>query len=350
MIARTARRVGARAVGSVDRAVGSWALRVADHGRAGTLDAPAREAALRLILPIYEAAFDAPATEVFPAPRPPSVALRRLGRRFGAPAWDLSWSSEYAPLCGETRDRYLCCVRNRRAAARVLSDPRSPRPTVVLLHGYLGGPHPIEERVWPIRRVLERGLDVALAVLPHHGPRRPRTPGRPAFPDNDPRLTVEGFRQAVHDVRGLVAWLLERGAPAVGVMGMSLGGYTAALLATLEPRLSFAVPLVPLASVADFARERRMLTGDAREQLMQHVLLERIYRVVSPLHRPPLVPPEGRLVLAAAHDGICPPSHAERIAEHWQVSLHRFYGSHILQLGRRRGFAALEAMLEGLGL
>lgn len=349
MIARTAKRVGARAVESVDRAVGTFALRMADRGRAGALSADARESALRLILPTYEAAFDEPTHALFPAPDAPAVTRRARGRRHRRPVEDLDWPSGYQPLCAQTSPRYLACAHNQRAAARLFSDPARPRPTIILLHGYLGGPHPIEERVWPIRHFTSRGLDVALAVLPHHGVRRPRAPGRPAFPDNDPRLTVEGFRQAVHDVRSLIAHLLARGAPAVGVMGMSLGGYTAALLATIEARLRFAVPLVPLSSVADFAKERNLLLGDERERLTQHVLLDRLYRVVSPVHRPPVIPPEGRLVLAAAYDRICPPQHAERIAAHWECALVRFYGAHLLQVGRRTGFTAVQRMLDELG-
>lgn len=42
-------------------------------------------------------------------------------------------------------------------------------------------------------------------------------------------------------------------------MGMSLGGYSTSLLATVEPRLAFAVPIIPLASVADFALEQGQL-------------------------------------------------------------------------------------------
>ena len=48
--------------------------------------------------------------------------------------------------------------------------------------------------------------------------------------------TVHAGAQAMWDVRRLIAWLRQPGqdAPAVGVIGYSLGGYTAALLAGLE--------------------------------------------------------------------------------------------------------------------
>jgi len=34
----------------------------------------------------------------------------------------------------------------------------------------------------------------------------------------------------------------------VGAFGMSLGGYTVALLASVEPQLAFAVPMIPIVS------------------------------------------------------------------------------------------------------
>lgn len=349
MIARTAKKLGARAASSLDQAVGLWAMRMSDHGRAVTLDPEGREAALRLSLPKYEAAFALDRAEFFPAPDLPQVAETPRRAHLGGPAMDLAWASRYEAFDPAVGERYRSCRHNRRGAARLFFDPRHPRPTVILLHGYLGGPHPIEERLWPIRWMRRRGLDVALCVLPHHGVRRPHTPGRPAFPDNDPRFTVEGFRQAVHDVRSLIRWLKHRGAPSVGVMGMSLGGYTSALLATAEPALDFAVPMVPLASVAAFAKERGRLVGTSQEQLLQYVLLDRIYRVVSPLHGRVLVPPAGRLVLGAAYDRICPISHAERLAEYWQAPLIRFYGAHLMQLGRGEAFRAFGRMLAGIG-
>ena len=132
-------------------------------------------------------------------------------------------------------------------------------------------------------------------------------------------------------------------------MGMSLGGYVSALMATVEPRLDFAVPMIPLSSVADFAKQRGLLNGSRTDHLYQHVMLDRVYRVVSPLHAPALVPPEGRLVLAARDDRICPISHAERLAEHFEAPLVRFAGSHLMQYGRGRGFRAVGRMLSSIG-
>lgn len=91
-------------------------------------------------------------------------------------------------------------------------------------------------------------------MLPFHGPRAP-VANRPAFPAPDPRFTNEGFRQAVWDLTALLAWLRARGHGPIHLAGMSLGGYTAALLGTLVQDLASLLLVVPLASLALFARQ-----------------------------------------------------------------------------------------------
>jgi pimeloyl-ACP methyl ester carboxylesterase len=220
---------------------------------------------------------------------------------------------------------------------------------VLLIHGYRGGQWPIEEMVWPIEHFFDRGLDVVLPVLPFHGVRAPRA-FSPMFPGSDPRVTNEGFRQAVLDLRTLARHLLDRGAPAVGVMGMSLGGYTTALLATLEPRLAFAVPIIPLASIAHLVRSLGRFTGSPAEQEAQFEGLTAAHRAVSPLSRSPLVDPGRMLIAAAEGDRIVPIEHARWLADHFRAPLHVFHGGHILQFGRAEAFREIGKLLGRLGL
>ncbi len=216
----------------------------------------------------------------------------------------------------------------------------------MLVHGFLSGHFALEQRLWPIDELDRLGFDVALFVLPFHGVRA--APGRqaPEFPGIDPRFTNEGFRQAVFDLRALVRALYERGHPEVGVLGMSLGGYTAALAATVEPRLAFVVPVIPLACLADFSREQGFLVGSPDEVATLHRLLERVHRVVSPFAGPSRVPRERVLVVGARADRITPIAHARRIARHCGAELFAFRGGHLLQLGRRESFERVFALLE----
>jgi pimeloyl-ACP methyl ester carboxylesterase len=290
----------------------------------------------------------ADASAFFPSPGPVATSLRVVRELpWGGECVEVSWASAFQPFDARVGQRYQAHAPNRTAYARLYTKGVS-RPAVIAIHGYLGGHWAIEERAWPIRSLNRWGLDVALALLPFHGVRARAGSSAPPFPGGDPRVTNEGFRQVVADLRSLASILRARGATSVGVMGMSLGGYSAALLATLDADLAFAVPLIPLASVADFARDQGRL-GTGENALLQHEALEAANRVVSPLARPLLVPRERLLVAAAANDRVTPIAHAERLAAHFDVPLLRVHGGHILQTWRRAAFHELKAMLRRNG-
>jgi pimeloyl-ACP methyl ester carboxylesterase len=286
-------------------------------------------------------------TAFFPPPPPVEPAVRGVRELpWGGECLELSWPSAFTPYDARTGERYLAHVPNRTAWARLYG--RGGRPAVIAIHGYMGGHWGLEERAWPIRSLDRWGLDVALVVLPFHGVRARPGSGAPPFPGGDPRVTNEGFRQVIADLRSLAGILRARGATSVGVTGMSLGGYSTALFATLEADLSFAVPLIPLASVADFAREQGRL-GTGENAALQHAALEAANRVVSPLARPSLLPTERVLIAAATGDRVTPIAHAERLAAHFGVPLLRVHGGHLVQTWRATAFREMKAMLRRNG-
>jgi dienelactone hydrolase len=284
-------------------------------------------------------------------PDPPAIDPRftRVRRIAGGEVLDATWASGFALHSDSIARRYLGYLANRTAAARLFLHDGPARPAAVLIHGYRCGQWPLEERVWPVDWLFERGLDVVLPVLPFHAVRAHRS-GAALFPSSDPRMTVEGFRQSIHDLRAMMSLLRERGAPAVGAMGMSLGGYTTSLLATLDAKLDFAVPMIPLASIADLARAGGRLVGDGEQQRLQYEGLEGALRVVSPLARPSRIDGDRMLVVAAAGDRIMPPTHARWLADHFGAPLTTFHGGHVLQFGRAHGFRAAGKLLGRLGL
>ena len=231
-------------------------------------------------------------------PSPPAIvprverarALPSRSSRLAGEVVDWRWPSDFAPLSPDIADRYLGFAENRQAGARLFLHADRPRPR--------RRPPPRLPRR-PVRRGgegLARGSGSSRAVStwlhPGGSPSTASAPpasGSSIFPGSDPRISNEGFRQAVLDLRALVRHLRERGAPHVGLMGMSLGGYTTALLTTLEPGLSFAVPMIPLASLAHMARSLGRLTGTADEQRAQFEALDAVHRPVSPRARPPLI-------------------------------------------------------------
>jgi pimeloyl-ACP methyl ester carboxylesterase len=344
-----ARRLIGSAASTVDRAfVAAIQMRQRSHRRRteGAMSHDQRMERLARVRETYDAPeLLASPDAFFPPPAPVAPHVRTVRRLpWGGECLALSWESACEPFAPLVRDAYLAHTHNRTAHARLYTSARAPRPAIILVHGYLAGQWAVEERAWPIRWMNHRGLDVALFVLPFHGVRGRPDGGVPPFPGSDPRFTNEGFRQAVADLRALMAVLRERGAPAVGVMGMSLGGYTTALLATLERELAFAVPLIPLASVADFAREQGRL-GTGEHAALQHAALEAANHIVSPLARPRAIARERVLIVGAEADQVTPISHAERLAAHLDAPFLRAHGGHMLQLWRKEAFRAVREML-----
>ena len=349
------RRILGSTASTVDRAF-VLALEMRDRKSRARADALSHDERIA-ILGSIEATYGAPELlsnrdAFFPPPPPVQPterhvrALAELGSR--GECVEHSWPSAFTPFDPRAGESYLAHVPNRTAHARIYG-AGGGRPAVIVVHGYMGGQWGIEERAWPIRQMNRWGLDVAVFVLPFHGVRARVGGGAPPFPGGDPRRTNEGFRQIVADLRSLAGILRARGAPSVGMMGMSLGGYSTALMATCEPRLAFAVPLIPLASVADFARTQGRLGTGANADL-QHAALERANAIVSPLARASLLPAERVLIVAAEDDRVTPLAHAERLAAHFGSPLLRVHGGHLVQTWRSTAFRAVRAMLQKNGV
>jgi pimeloyl-ACP methyl ester carboxylesterase len=342
-------RLLTHAAANLDRAMAVAATRILARGPAALLSHQERVAALRRVVELYGAPqhFHQPDTFFPRASVLPAVA--RVPSQHAPHVVEVTWPSRFEPYCAEVSERYLRRVENRTVHARLYSNGEPGRPALVLLHGYMCGQWALEERVWPLGAFVNWGLDVAILALPFHGERAAGGFGAPAFPSSDPRFTVEGFRQAIQDLRGLVAFLRQRGAPQVGLMGMSLGGYTAALACTLDP-YDFLVPMIPLGSLADFARDGGQLGSQPEQRHEQHRHLEAAYAVVSPLSRRPAIASHHALVVTGRGDRITPTHHARRLANHFGARLHTFHGGHLLQFGRGHAFRDVRHLLQRLAV
>jgi predicted alpha/beta hydrolase family esterase len=108
------------------------------------------------------------------------------------------------------------------------------------------------------------------------------------------------------------------------------------------------VPLIPLASLADFALEQGALSPAPELAAREKELLERIHAPVSPLAAPSLLDPRRVLVVGARADRITPVSHARRVATHFGAPLHTWHGGHLLQFGRSEAFGKVAQLLATL--
>ncbi len=286
-----------------------------------------------------EGILDDPSLAHPPPPALEKVQLARLQIRGHGEAEHLRFESEFVPRDPEILDAWQGRVRNRTAHAYLWRHADGPRPTLICLHGY--GMGRIDWDLWQWDLATwhrELGLDVVFPVLPLHGPRaRGRRSGE-GFLDGHPLETNAAFGQTIWELRRLSGWLRQQGAPAIGVHGLSLGGYTTALFASVERGLACAVPAIPVVSFPDLLAADR----SPREQALRErhglpdTLLREVFAPHAPLGHRPRVPHEGRLIVGARADRICPPTHAHALWEHWErPAIVWTPGSHLVPIGRQ---------------
>jgi dienelactone hydrolase len=293
----------------------------------------------------------------FPEPDAPAVAPAPAGDGpLGTQIVDLAWRSEYEPFLAAARDLHAGVVENHTAHARWWTSGPG-RPTIVLLHGWAGGNHWVTARTFAVPYWLRHGYDVAALVLPFHGPRAPGASGA-LWPSPNPLRTNEGFGQAIFDLRALARFLRDRGASAVGAMGMSLGGYTTALWASVAGPadaggVDFAVAMIPAVSMARLmwrhGAANPVRRAAARAGITEDLLVE-AFAVHTPTTRPARLDRERLAVIAGRGDRITPPEQAEELALHWGVEVAWFAGGHLAQVGRGDALRAVRRQLGSLGL
>jgi dienelactone hydrolase len=157
--------------------------------------------------------------------------------------------------------------------------PTAPgrKPAVVVLH-ILGGDFDLARMI--CRALASRGTATLFLKMPYYGERRQQ--GSPArMVSLDVEETARGMTQAVLDIRRAAGWLASRqeiDAAQVGILGISLGGITAALAAGIEPRFSKACFILAGGGMGEVVwnapqmaelRERWLAAGHTKEELFE---------------------------------------------------------------------------------
>ena len=246
------------------------------------------------------------------------------------------------PLCRETfflveaipaiqsRDGFLCWptpvpspyLENNHVWAKAFwSGGGEPAraPTVIFLHALMStgdfGYHRIAARF------NAAGWNAVLIQLPYHGRRRPRglPNGALAFTADLPR-NGETLRQAVVEVRQLMAWLKAQGCPEFGLIGTSYGGWVGALVSFLEADFRFVTLLQPVTDIEHILWHSP--AGAALRPLLARAGIEpgatcRHAHLTSPLHGRPLAPLERVVIVGGAYDRITPPLVLQKLVQRW---------------------------------
>lgn len=186
------------------------------------------------------------------------------------------------------------------------------RPTVLLLHGWNAELAYRFQFPWLARQCNRRGLNAAMIELPFHRQRKPSGTGL-NFLSGDLLRVIQATRQAIADIRALIAWLAAETSAPPGVCGFSLGAWLAGFIACYEPRNRFAVLATPVANM-ERAIAELPFCGPIRSSCQEARLWPRALNLVE--HKP-CIPAERTLVIEAAHDLFAPAETLEELCRRW---------------------------------
>ena len=287
-----------------------------------------------------------PGSAFLSPPETQSVIERATRRR----SWDpksaalasIDFYSPFQTLDARFRDEYAALEPNDRVESRAWFHKDGPRRIVIFLHGFSAPDYRINKMWFSAQRFYDAGLDVVFMNLPLHGGRMPASAAYHGTAIVQPSMwrLGEACAQGVMDLRILIDHLLKRGAPKVGIMGYSWGGFHASMLASLEPRTDFIVSVAPVVSIADLVMSwptRSFFEEALDEPAMMIRELRKILGPFTPLSHTLRIPKERVLLVASVNDGIIPAVHTEALWEHFgRPEAYWSCGGHILYFDKGR--------------
>jgi pimeloyl-ACP methyl ester carboxylesterase len=282
----------------------------------------------------------------FPAP----TELPRVSSRAANPVaeWmahgrvqNIRFKSSFQAMNPAVREHRLGYERNNVVHAQHWLHDDGPHPTLCVIHGFMGSAYLFNGLFFSLPWFYRSGYDVLLYTLPFHGRRAERRSpysGYGYFADGFAGF-AEAMAQAVHDFRSVVDYLEYTGVDRIALTGMSLGGYTSALIAGVDDRVQAVIPNVPVVTPESafddwfpanlLVKLGNRLTGTDRELSTAAAMYH------SPLNYAPLVPKDRRLIITGLGDRLAPPEQAELLWKHWdRCAFHWFPGNHILHVSQ----------------
>jgi hypothetical protein len=260
--------------------------------------------------------------------RGPNTASRRRSRirdhvaaqlRSGVRAHVVRERLRAAP--GRARSRALARLPPQPPGhAWVMRHSNAQRPWLVCIHGYGMGSPAVDLGAFEARRLHQQlGLNLLFPVLPLHGPRKLGWRSGDGFLNGDFLDTIHAEAQAMWDIRRLLDWLRANEATQIGVYGLSLGGYTTALLAGLESDLACAIAGIP---ATDFTRLTARFAPHTTLREVERLgldwgFLRDVLSVVSPLHIAPKLDKERLAIFGGTADHLVPADQVRDLWKHW---------------------------------
>jgi pimeloyl-ACP methyl ester carboxylesterase len=294
----------------------------------------------------------------FPAPAGlPRVSSRRanpLAERIArGTVYNIAFPSSFTTINPAMRKQWSHWKSNNIVRAQHWRHHDGPRPTLCVIHGFMGSSYLANGRFFSLPWYYRSGYDVLMYTLPFHGRRAEKCSPFSGFGYFAGGLSgfAEAMAQAVHDFRSIVDHLLHTGVDRIALTGISLGGYTSALVASVDDRLEAVIPNCPVVTPAklfdewfpanQLVRLGLRLSDIGRDELAAGLAYH------CPLNYQPLLPKDRRMIIVGLGDRMAPPDHAVALWEHWnRCALHWFPGSHVMHVSQLDYLRRMTAFLQ----
>lgn len=229
-------------------------------------------------------------------------------------------------------------------------DDRAGRPLVLIIHGFMMGGPARARRMFRLDKLFGLGLDVALHTLPGHWRRSDDRRVQRLLDPADVPLTVERLAQNVHDLHSAQLLLRHIGYEDIGIIGASLGGFTAALYAAqVSGGPDFMFMAVPAVTVSRYLKPRPGRFGFPVDAALVRAT-GRAQELCSPLYLNSCFDVRRIRVVAHAGDRVCDIRETRRWRDSWGIQDYvEVAGGHFLYLDRRARGEAWYGLLRERG-
>ena len=196
-------------------------------------------------------------------------------------------------------------------------------PCVIMMHGWreAGSMTPYHYLMgWLFARF---GINAVFMTQPFHAHRKP-----PGTADGDLMLcgdaerTILSFRQSVGDCRSLITWAQQRFNGPVGVGGFSLGGFITNIVACVDARIRFALPVIASGDMVTGMWDSpvvKKVIRDFRASGLSEQDVADAFRIIRPVLMKPKLPPDRIQIIAGVFDVLIPDINVRALWSAWNA-------------------------------